>query len=102
MQLRKVFSRYELVEGAEIPRGYGLAYVLPREAKSVFYPVPINLIVNLHRKIRELVLFPSSPKLTMLVYSAYLRGRSDGIRLMQDRVTQTLNDLAEERLGGRR
>lgn len=41
-------SRKELLEGEQIPQGYGLAYHYTDRFVSVFYPIPFNLIVRLY------------------------------------------------------
>jgi hypothetical protein len=97
MKLRKLLTRYELEGGSLIPRAYGFSYYLYAEGKAVFYPIPLNLLVNLHRKIRERIIGPSPPKLNKMLHDAYARGRIDGFRISQQRLSDALREWQQEK-----
>ena len=99
MNLRKVFTRDYIEDGGLIPRGYGFAYYEWVSMKAVFYPIPVNLVVNLHRKLHEILVGPSAPKINVLVKRAYMRGRADGYRLLQERLDKETDDFIKERWG---
>lgn len=97
MKLIKILSRRELEEGSLIPRGYGFSYFKYAEAKAVFYPIPLNLIVNFYRKIREVVLGPSPPRLNRMLHDAYMRGQVDAWRITSERLDDAYSDWLQER-----
>ncbi len=97
MKLRQIFTRLDLNEGRRIPKGYGIAYWRLATAEAVLYPIPINLLVNFHRKIQEKIFAPSTPALNRQLHQAYLAGRRDGFRLFQERQISELDKFLVER-----
>ena len=71
-------SRYALVEGQKIPWGYGVAYWDIDTYKAVCYPIPINLIVNLWRKVTYYIMQPSPRKQERMLLDAYQKGLRKG------------------------
>jgi hypothetical protein len=98
MKFRKIFSRIEIQEGALIPKGYGFAYMKYAEAKAVFYRIPLNLMINLHRKISERVMAPSPPRLNRMLDNAYMKGRMDGYRANENHLLDTYEKWRQEKL----
>ena len=97
MKLRRLLTRYDLKEGSLIPRGYGFSHYSYAEATAVFYPIPLNLLVNLYRKICERMIGPSPPKLNKMLHDAYARGRIDGFRISQQRLSDVYREWQQER-----
>lgn len=78
MKLQRVFTKLELENGQRIPRGYGLAYWDVVAARAVFYPIPINLLANVHRKIHQRIMWPSPSALDRMLETSYAHGLRSG------------------------
>ena len=51
-----------LMEGAELPFGWGLAWYEPSTATAVILPIPINVIAGWSRELWLLLMFKLQPK----------------------------------------
>jgi hypothetical protein len=98
LKWQRIFSRLDLESGALIPRGYGFAYYQYGQAKVVFYPIPLNLLINLHRKIMDHIIGPSPPKLNRLLHRTYMKGRIDGYRECQRALQEEYERWRYERM----
>lgn len=102
MKLKHVFTKRALEEGERVPRGYGFAYSEVAWQRSVFYPIPLNLLVNLHRKLQERITWPSNPALERMLRIAYSKGIQDGTRIQQERLNREFEMYTRERPEARR
>jgi len=46
MAIKLKITVREVLEGQEVPRGYGVAYIQPGGTSATCYPIPLNLIVR--------------------------------------------------------
>lgn len=101
MKLRKVLSAVQIEDGGRIPKGYGLAYHIICERKAVFYPIPINLLVNWYRKLKQRTIIPSLSRLERLQFQAYASGQIRGARMEREGIQREMDiilaDLKQER-----
>ena len=97
MKMKLRIPRYRLEEGERIPWGYGLAYYDFAYAQAVCYPIPLNLIVNVCRKIYWKLAKPSFPKWESELAKAYQRGLVKGWKLRQERFGKDFEEWRKER-----
>jgi len=76
--IKKIFTAKQIYEGAEIPRGYGVAYNNPLMRYAVAYPIPINLLVRMHRKLHYLIVIYKPSQREKDIQKAWLDGYHKG------------------------
>ena len=96
MKLRWVFTALQVEDGARIPKGYGLAYHIVCERKAVFYPIPLNLLVNWQRKLKQRIIIPSPSRLERLQFQAYASGQMRGAQMEHDHIQKEIDLILAE------
>lgn len=90
-------AKYRIVEGALIPRGYGIAYYDIARAEVICYPIPLNIFINYARKIYWKLVKPSLPKIESVIAKAYSKGKFDGWNLHKQQMEKEFERWLKER-----
>ena len=76
--MKRIILKKEVVEGARLPPGYGVAYYDWTMYRCVAYPVPLNLVVAVANRFWHWVTMWHPLAVERKVQEAYARGRQDG------------------------
>lgn len=94
LELKKLITAKEVMEGDYIPRWYGIAYRDFLMDRKVCYLVPINWFVRWGREIARILKVPRATKWEGILVAAYQKGykkgheegRYDGMREVRDAI----------------
>jgi len=90
-------TAYRLEEGERIPRGYGIAYYDVLTDSIVCYPIPLNVVVNVCKKLYYRIVSLSLDEKDKLQMINYRRGFNDGIEHYRKFVQKTYEEYMRER-----
>ena len=76
--MKRILLKKEVVEGASMPPGYGVAYYDWTMYRGVAYPVPLNLVVGAWVRFWHWVRMWHPTSVERKVQEAYARGRQAG------------------------